>query len=77
MLLLSKIDSEERSFGEWSMGFVDADHDTARYPGFVKLMEAKSTFWTCNLILKLSIGLSKDSATANGDAAFRTRLVPF
>ena len=44
LMLLSKLDSKERSFGEWSMGFVDADHATARLPGFVKLLEAKSTF---------------------------------
>ena len=44
ILLLSKLNSQERNFGDWKMGFVDVDHASAGLPGFVKLMEAKSTF---------------------------------
>ena len=44
MLLLSKTEEEERSFGAWSMGFVDADQAAIRLPGFTKLLDAKASF---------------------------------
>jgi len=44
VLLLSKAEEEERSFGAWSMGFVDVDLVAGKLPGFVKLLDAKSSF---------------------------------
>ena len=44
VLLLSKKEMEARNFGAWSMGFVDVDPSAAALPGFVKLLEAKSSF---------------------------------
>jgi hypothetical protein len=44
IMLLSKQPVQERNFGAWSMGFVDADSKAARLPGFLKLLEAKSSF---------------------------------
>ncbi len=44
VLLLSKQTVEERNFGVWSMGFVDMDKAAAKIPGFIKLLEAKSSF---------------------------------
>lgn len=44
MLLLSRTWEEERSFGEWSMGFVDVDRATDKLPGFMKLLDAKASF---------------------------------
>jgi hypothetical protein len=44
VMLLSKKDVEERNFGAWSMGFVDLDATAAKLDGFLKLLEAKSSF---------------------------------
>lgn len=44
VLLLSKQVAEERNFGAWSMGFVDVDPKGAKLPGFLKLLEATSSF---------------------------------
>ncbi len=44
LMLLSKQTVQERNFGAWSMGFVDADSMAARLPGFLKVLEAKSSF---------------------------------
>lgn len=44
VLLLSKQEVEERNFGAWSMGFIDVDPMAAKLPGFLKLLEAKSSF---------------------------------
>ncbi len=44
LMLLSKTIEEERSFGAWSMGFVDLDLNSIKHPGFVKMLEANSSF---------------------------------
>lgn len=44
VLLLSKKNSKERNFGEWSMGFVDLGQTTSKLHGFVELLEAKASF---------------------------------
>lgn len=44
VLLLSKTVEEERSFGDWSMGFVDVDQAATKLPGFIELLEAKASF---------------------------------
>ncbi|NBV23906.1 MAG: BLUF domain-containing protein [Proteobacteria bacterium] len=44
VLLLSKRKVEERNFEAWSMGFVDMDRVATKLPGFIKLLEAKSSF---------------------------------
>ena len=44
VLLLSKTNTEERNFGAWSMGFIDVDPIAAKLPGFMKLLDAKSSF---------------------------------
>jgi len=44
VLLLSREQVEERNFGAWSMGFVDVDPMTTKLTGFLKLLEAKSSF---------------------------------
>lgn len=44
VLLLSKTEEKEPSFGAWSMGFIDVDQAVYKLPGFVKLLEAKSSF---------------------------------
>ena len=44
VLLLSKQKAGERNFGDWSMGFVDVGATAATLPGFLKLLEAKSSF---------------------------------
>jgi hypothetical protein len=44
VVLLSRSEVKERNFGDWSMGFVDLDETSAQLPGFMKLMEAKSSF---------------------------------
>jgi hypothetical protein len=44
VLLLSKKDAAERNFGDWSMGFVAAEPAAADPPGFVRLLEARSSF---------------------------------
>ena len=35
---------KDRNFGEWSMGFMDADRMASKLPGFVKFLHAKSSF---------------------------------
>lgn len=44
VLLLSKKNVEERNFGDWSMGFVDVEQAAVKLPGFVRLLEAQSSF---------------------------------
>jgi hypothetical protein len=44
VLLLSRQEVMERSCGAWSMGFVDVDTRVAKLPGFLKLLEATSSF---------------------------------
>ena len=44
VLLLAKTVEEERSFGAWSMGFVDVDQAAVKLPGFIKLLDAKASF---------------------------------
>jgi Sensors of blue-light using FAD len=44
VLLLSREQVKERNFGAWSMGFVDVDPRTTKLTGFLKLLEAKSSF---------------------------------
>lgn len=44
VLLLSKTVEDERSFGTWSMGFVDVDRVSVKLPGFMELLDAKSSF---------------------------------
>ena len=44
VLLLSKQEVAERNFGDWSMGFVDVDLTAKHLPGFLKLLQAKSSF---------------------------------
>ena len=44
VLLLSSEQVKERNFGAWSMGFVDVDPVTTKLAGFLKLLEAKSSF---------------------------------
>jgi len=45
VLLLSRKENEaERNFAAWSMGFVDVDSTAAKLPGFLKMLEAKSSF---------------------------------
>ena len=44
VMLISKKNWEGRNFGDWSMGFVDADPGGAKLPGFRKLLEATSSF---------------------------------
>lgn len=44
VLLLSKKTVEERNFGEWCMGFIDINTTAGKLPGFVKILEAKSSF---------------------------------
>jgi hypothetical protein len=44
VLLLSRKDAAERNFGAWSMGFVAAEPATAHPPGFVRLLDARSSF---------------------------------
>jgi len=44
VLLLSKTVEEERSFGAWSMGFVDVDQAAINLPGFMELLDAKASF---------------------------------
>lgn len=44
ILLLSKKNIEERNFGDWSMGFVDLEQSSNQLTGFVKLMDAQSSF---------------------------------
>jgi len=44
VLLLSKTNTEQRNFGAWSMGFIDVDPIAAKLPGFMKLLDAKSSF---------------------------------
>ena len=44
VLLLSRQEVKERNFGAWSMGFVDVDARGPKLPGFLELLEAKSSF---------------------------------
>jgi hypothetical protein len=44
VLLLSRKDVEEPCFGDWSMGFLDLDRTAQKLPGFVRLMQANTTF---------------------------------
>ena len=44
VLLLSKKNTDKRNFGAWSMGFIDVDPIAAKLPGFMKLLDAKSSF---------------------------------
>ena len=44
VLLLLRKQIEHRNFGDWSMGFIDMEHKAINLPGFVKLLEAKSSF---------------------------------
>lgn len=44
VLMLSKSVKKERSFGDWSMGFVDVDQAASNLPGFLKLLDAKASF---------------------------------
>ena len=44
VVLLSKTVEEERSFGAWSMGFVDVDQAASKLPGFMRLLDAKASF---------------------------------
>jgi hypothetical protein len=44
ILILSRKDIEEPSFGEWNMGFLDLDRTALKLPGFKRLLEANTTF---------------------------------
>lgn len=44
VLLLSKREIENRNFAEWSMGFLDLSNTENELPGFIKLLNAKSSF---------------------------------
>ena len=44
LLLSKKENGEERNFAAWSMGFIDVDSMAAKLPGFLKMLEAKSSF---------------------------------
>ena len=44
VLLLSRKAAPGRNFGAWSMGFIDMDKASSKAAGFVKLLEAKSSF---------------------------------
>jgi hypothetical protein len=44
LLLSRKENEEERNFAAWSMGFIDVDSTAAKLPGFLKMLEAKSSF---------------------------------
>lgn len=44
VMLLSRKDAAERNFGAWSMGFVAVEPAAANPPGFVRLLEARSSF---------------------------------
>jgi hypothetical protein len=44
VMLLSRKDAAERNFGAWSMGFVAVEQAAANPPGFVRLLEARSSF---------------------------------
>jgi hypothetical protein len=45
VLLLSKKEKQEvRNFAAWSMGFVDVESSPAKLPGFLKMLDAKSSF---------------------------------
>ena len=44
VLLLSRSETDTRNFGAWRMGFVDADRNVEKLPGFLKFLKAKSTF---------------------------------
>jgi hypothetical protein len=44
VMLLSTKDAAERNFGAWNMGFVPVKPGATDPPGFVKLLEARSSF---------------------------------
>ncbi len=44
LVLLSKATVKKRTFGAWSMGFVDVDRATTTLIGFVNFFNAKSSF---------------------------------
>jgi hypothetical protein len=44
VMLLSRQEVTERNFGAWSMGFIDMDATGFKLPGFLKLLDAKSSF---------------------------------
>ena len=44
VLLLSRMDVDERCFGEWNMGFLDMEHAAGKLPGFVSLFKANTSF---------------------------------